>query len=303
MTKTFNNDCPLVSVIVPTYKRAEKIARSIESILNQDYPNIEVLVANDNTPGSSECDETNNRIAAFLVTGRLKILQTSGSTGGGAARNFACRQASGEYLAFLDDDDVFLPGKVANQLNFMLKHDLEMSYQDVEWHNEDGKLVELRKMDRVKEFSKEGLLRAHLVSPISPTAIYMLKKELFDRTEGFGETPTGQDWFLMLRCIEADGKIGYMPGSYVWQYLHDGRLSLGKNKLEGEKLIYEFKKQYYDILDSSERRYIDFRYHASLAVVCIRSKMPLKAIGHGILALAISPRDFINEAKRLFNKD
>lgn len=201
---------PLVSVIVPTYRRAGRINRAVDSIVNQTYgiDQIEVVVVNDNHAGSQELAETDAKLAGYASLPHFTLVHTRGGLGGGAARNMACHRASGEYLAFLDDDDEYLPDKIESQVAFMQENGLDMAWQDVSWYREDGRLVEHRRLDHCSDFSRDGLLRAHLLTPISPTAIYMMKKCLFERTAGFGDVATGQDWWLMLRSIEGSSQSG-----------------------------------------------------------------------------------------------
>lgn len=291
----------LVSVIIPTYKRSEFLVRAIESVLNQTHKNIEIIVSDDNLPESDFCKQTAEKVKAFEVTGKVKYVKTAGQTGGGAARNFAIKHCTGDYVAFLDDDDVFLPEKIEKQLDFMLENDLDVSYQDVKWLDENDNLVEFRKLDYVTEFTRDELLRQHILHSISPTAIYMIKREALMKTEGFGEVIMGQDFILMLRCIEAGFKIRYMPGAYVHQYLHSGeRISLGKNKIDGELLLYELKKNYYPLLSKKQIRYVNFRHNAVLMFVTLRSKMYSKVLKYGVKAFLISPVDCFKEAKRYF---
>jgi len=298
---------PLVSIVVPTYRRADRLPVALDSILAQTCGNIEVVVVNDNDVGSEWDVLTETLLAGYCERDfRVRRVHTVGSTGGGAARNFACRSARGEYLAFLDDDDEFLPDKVETQLAFMLERDLDMSWQDASWYDEHGRLVEHRRLDHCRDFSREGLLRAHLLTPISPTSIYMLKRQLFERTEGFGEVATGQDWWLMLRCIEAGARIGYMPGVHVRQYLHaDGRLSLGQNKIDGEEERHEKVRSYYPMLTKKEIRYAEFRHNAVLAFACMRSDRRIDAARYAARALRSSPGaclrkgfEFFTEGKR-----
>ena len=291
----------LVSVIIPTYKRSDFLVRAIESVLNQTHKNIEIIVSDDNLPDSNFCKETAQKVKAFENTGKVKYLKTAGKTGGGAARNFAIKHCTGDYVAFLDDDDVFVPDKIEKQLKFMIDNDLEMSYQDVKWFDENDKLVEFRKLDYVTEFTKDELLRQHILHSIAPTAIYMVKRESLMKTEGFGEVIMGQDFILMLRCIEAGLKIGYMPGAYVHQYLHSGeRISLGQNKIDGENNLYELKKKYYPLLSKKQIRYVKFRHNAVLMFATLRSKMYGKVLGYGIKAFFLSPKACFAEAKRYF---
>lgn len=268
------------------------LGRALASVLGQTYRNLEVIVADDNVPGSV-CDIATREEVARRADGdgRVRLVPTAGGVGGGAARSLACGQAGGEYLAFLDDDDEFLPDKVQTQLRFMREAGLDMSWQDVAWYDERGGLVERRVLDHCRDFSREGLLRAHVLTPISPTSIYMLRRSLFERTEGFGEVATGQDWWLMLRCIEADARIGYMPGVHVRQYLHAGeRLSVGLNKIEGEAARHQVVRRYHPLLTRGEVRYVEFRHNAALAFACARGGMRVRAVGFALRALAASPR-------------
>lgn len=290
-----------ISIIIPTYKRSDFLGRAIESVLNQTYQNIEILVSDDNLPDSDFAKEAKQKVESYSSTGKVKYLKTTGKTGGGAARNFAIKYCTGDYVAFLDDDDVFIPEKLEKQLEFMLKNNLDMSYQDVKWFDENDKLVEFRKMDYVTDFSKNELLKQHILHSIAPTAIYMIKREALLKTEGFGEVIMGQDFILMLRCIEADLKIGYMPGAYVHQYLHSGeRISLGQNKIDGENNLYELKKKYYYLMNNKEIRYVKFRHNAVLMFATLRSKMYGKVLGYGFKAFFLSPKACMQEAKRYF---
>ncbi|WP_270848403.1 glycosyltransferase family 2 protein [Candidatus Collinsella stercoripullorum] len=294
----------LVSVIVPTFRRADRLPAALDSVLAQDYRNLEVVVANDNMPGSEWDGRTDALLARYGSTDpRVRIVHTVGGTGGGAARNLACAAARGEYLAFLDDDDEFLPDKVSTQLAFMLERDLDMSWQDVSWFDERGRLVEHRRLDHCRDFSREGLLRAHLLTPISPTSIYMLKRSLFERTEGFGEVATGQDWWLMLRCIEAGASIGYMPEVHVRQHLHsDGRLSVGQNKIDGEEARHEKVREYYPLLTREEISYVEFRHNAALAFACVRGGRRADAVRYAARALRASPSACVREGFKFFTR-
>ena len=112
---------PLVSIIVPTYKRPDMLGRALDSLVGQTYGNIEIIVISDNDPDSDYAAETNRVMEGYLGDSRVRFMTTSGHTGGGFARNVACREAHGDYLAFLDDDDEFLPDKVETQLDYLLK--------------------------------------------------------------------------------------------------------------------------------------------------------------------------------------
>ncbi|RBP51711.1 glycosyltransferase family 2 protein [Arenicella xantha] len=114
-----NND--LVSVIVPAWNAAAHIAESLESVLTQTHANLELIVIDD---GSN--DQTADIIRAFAArdTRVLVLAMTSNSGGPAAPRNLGMRHAKGEYLAFLDADDIWHPDKLLLQLAVLHKHGL-----------------------------------------------------------------------------------------------------------------------------------------------------------------------------------
>ena len=102
-------DEPLVSVIVPTYNRAAKIAKAVASLQNQTYRNIEILVVDD-----ASTDDTADVMADIQANDPRVVFHRCAVNGGcSVARNVAMTMATGEYIAFLDDDDSFLPSNLS----------------------------------------------------------------------------------------------------------------------------------------------------------------------------------------------
>ena len=112
---------PLVSVIMPTYNTARYVQESIDSVLEQDYPSIQLIVIDD---GST--DDTVDIIRRY---GERVVLLTQQNQGAAVARNAGLAAAEGEYIAFLDSDDVWLPGKLSDQVAYLETHpDIGMVY-------------------------------------------------------------------------------------------------------------------------------------------------------------------------------
>ena len=109
----------LVSVIIPSYKNADVIDRAIQSVLNQSYKNIEVIVIDDNNPASKERFETERKMSNYSSNQRVVYLKHDKNMNGAAARNTGIKCSHGDYIAFLDADDWFLPQKIEKQLDFM----------------------------------------------------------------------------------------------------------------------------------------------------------------------------------------
>jgi glycosyltransferase involved in cell wall biosynthesis len=103
-----------VSVIIPTYNRAATVLGAVQSALDQTYPSIEVIVVDD---GST--DNTSEQLSSFLS--QIKFLRQK-NAGPSAARNHGARHASGDILAFLDSDDIWMSDKIARQVALMEAH-------------------------------------------------------------------------------------------------------------------------------------------------------------------------------------
>ena len=97
---------PVVSVVIPTYNRACLLGRAIQCVLNQSFQDIEVIVVDDASQDNS-ADIVNS-----LDDSRIKYLRHEKNRGGSSARNTGIKAARGEYIAFLDDDDEWMPTKI-----------------------------------------------------------------------------------------------------------------------------------------------------------------------------------------------
>ena len=123
----------LVSVIMPSWNTADFIAESISSVLNQTYPDWELLIVDD-------CSTDNtDEIVALFDDPRIKYFKNEHNMGAALTRNRALREAHGEWIAFLDSDDLWTPDKLVRQLSFMKKHGYNFSYHDYEKIDENSK--------------------------------------------------------------------------------------------------------------------------------------------------------------------
>ena len=98
----------LVSVIIPTYSRPDFISRAIESVLNQTYKPIEIIVVDDNGRGTNNQILTEQVLTNFIRSNQIKYIVHEKNKNGSAARNTGAASSHGEYITFLDDDDVLL---------------------------------------------------------------------------------------------------------------------------------------------------------------------------------------------------
>ncbi|ALN46136.1 glycosyltransferase family 2 protein [Escherichia coli] len=121
-----NIEQPLVSIIMACYNSIKTIDESISSVINQDYKNFELIIADDNsTDGTYEFI-----ISKYSSSDKVKIIRNEYNKGVSGARNSALRKAKGRYICFLDSDDLWETTKLSTQITYMLKHNVTLSYSD-----------------------------------------------------------------------------------------------------------------------------------------------------------------------------
>jgi glycosyltransferase involved in cell wall biosynthesis len=119
------SNTPKISVIIPSYNRFNYLLEALESVKIQNYSNLEVFVIND---GSTQEDYYRHNFDSDIQIIHLKENQkTLHGFGPGAIRNFGTNKASGDFLAFLDDDDIWLKGKLKFQVNQMISNNMLLS--------------------------------------------------------------------------------------------------------------------------------------------------------------------------------
>ncbi len=125
----------LVSIVTPAYKAARFVRATIESVIAQDYPKWEMLIVDDRSP-----DETADIVSSYSKADpRVKLIRQVENGGAAAARNAALDVARGRYVAFLDSDDVWMPGKLSCQLSFMRDVGAGLSFTSFRRITQDGR--------------------------------------------------------------------------------------------------------------------------------------------------------------------
>ncbi len=115
-------EAPLISCVIPSYKRADTLRRAINSVLAQTYCNMEVLVVDDNIAGDEYSKTLHEIIDEYKNDSRVRLVTQPMHINGAEARNAGIRAAQGEFIAFLDDDDEWLPTKLEKQMEILKTH-------------------------------------------------------------------------------------------------------------------------------------------------------------------------------------
>lgn len=122
----------LVSIIMPSWNTAKFIAESIQCVIDQTYKNWELLIVDD-----CSTDNTDEVVASFLADKRVKYLHNEKNSGAALTRNKAMREAQGEWIAFLDSDDLWTPDKLEKQVKFMKANNYVLTYTEYEKIDEE----------------------------------------------------------------------------------------------------------------------------------------------------------------------
>lgn len=180
---------PQVSVIIPTYNRGYMLHHAIDSVLAQDFKDFELIVSDD---GST--DNTREIIQSY--GDRIKSIYKN-NKGVSAARNRGIEIASGAFIAFLDSDDLWLPGKLSAQVEFFNSNPEALICQTQEMWIRHG--IRVNPMKKHKKKSGMIFEPSLLLCLVSPSAV-MIKRELFDIVGLFDESlPACEDYDLWLR--------------------------------------------------------------------------------------------------------
>lgn len=179
----------IVSVIIPSYNRGWILEDAVDSVLSQDFYDFELIVVDD---GSE--DNTPDILASY--GNRIKVIKQK-NKGVSSARNKGITSSSGNYIAFLDSDDLWLPGKLSTQLSFFENNPGALICQTEEiWLKNEKRVNPGKRHKKISGFCFEKSLELCMVSP----SAVMMKRRLLDIVGLFDETlPACEDYDMWLR--------------------------------------------------------------------------------------------------------
>ncbi|MCS6288427.1 MAG: glycosyltransferase [Nitrospira sp.] len=234
---------PRVSVVIPTYNCAKFLGRTIDSALKQTYRDFEIIVVDD---GST--DGTQALVAAYKESVRYVYQSNQGAS---AARNAALSRASGEFIAYLDADDLWLPDKLARQVEFLDAHSTcgfvhtEVSVID----EQDTVLHACFNQDTKRPIPQGQCVRDLLLRSHIQTLTVLERRTAFDDAGKFDlRLPVAQDYLHWISVGLQGYGVGYLPeplGQYRWRA---GSLMSSQRRLLGDFVkIYEILSTEYGL--------------------------------------------------------
>lgn len=217
----------LVSIITPCFNSEKYVSQAIQSVLNQTFQNWELLLVDD-----CSSDTTYTIITDFASQdARIKAFKLDTNSGAGFARNFAIQKASGNYIAFLDADDLWKPEKLEKQLTFMQTQNIPFTFSFYESIDEAGNL----RNETITTPSKIKYKQLYFCNWIGNlTGIYSV--------DFFGKIPISaikkrQDWMLWLQIVKQMECAIPVPEPLAYYRVRQDSISASKWKL----IKYNFK--------------------------------------------------------------
>lgn len=212
---------PLVSVIAPTFNSQKFLEKTINSILDQSYKNWELILIDD-----ASTDNTLQIINTYLLEyDNIKLIRNKTNQGAGVSRNKGIVASKGDFIAFLDADDLWKPNKLEVQINYMLKNNLEVCFSSYDLIDEKGNKL-FKRVNALEKLSYKKLLKSNYLGNL--TGVYNCKALGKIRSP---ELRKRQDWLLWLEAIKKSKK----PAVGIQEplaYYRVRKNSISSNKLD-----------------------------------------------------------------------
>lgn len=194
----------MISVIIPTYNRKEKLKECMESVLGQSYREIEVIVVDDASTDGTE------KLFYEISDKRLKYFRYDTNRGACYARNYGAERAEGELLAFQDSDDLWHPDKLEKQYELLLSSGADLCFCGMNRVSEGGS----RFYYPVHPFHPEHGLEEFLAENRASTQTMLMRRFVWEKLRFDENIRRYQDWDFGIRAA-GEFKLCYLPEALV----------------------------------------------------------------------------------------
>lgn len=281
---------PLVSIVIPTYKRSDMVERALISALNQTYKNIEVLVVDDNDPNSEDRLKTKEIMKKYDNDSRVRYIEHFKNSGGSITRNTGINNANGDFIAFLDDDDEYFPNKIEKQYQLYLEKkefNVGLIYCYVIGVNKEK--------EKISEYNyniEGNALYESMMGCIAGTSLWFCPKEALVSVGGFENTPSKQDTIMIMKLMAAGYTIYRVPETllYYYEYIGNKISGTGKNSINGEINARKYARELYEKLsDIKKINNVEYNFSKKLFALYIINKMNNEAIRELFTLIKLKP--------------
>jgi len=227
-------DLPKISVYMLSYQHAAFIRESVESVLAQDYPNMEIVIGDD---GSTDGTQDILREYAARHPGLFKLLLAETNQGITVNSNRTLRACEGEFIAYTSGDDMWLPGKLHKQVAwFGANPDAVACYGNVEHIDENGAPLKLQH-ERRRNRSRSGGIEAFLQSTVGFASCSIMVRRSAIPAYGFDERVGSTSDWLFYAEIAMKGRVGYIPDVLARYRLHGGNAMRNRDRVLADMLL------------------------------------------------------------------
>ena len=256
---------PLISVIIPTYKGNKSLKNSIQSVSDQTYKNIEIIVVDDNDPQTEERKLTEQIIKSLGKS--IYYYKHPKNLNGSAARNTGIKNANGDFICFLDDDDVYMPWRIQDAVD-TLRKGFDIVFSDVIIYK-NGYFYNTIEMSNSKNWLYDLLMDGNLIGTGSNL---FLKRSIFDKVNGFNESYSRhQDYEFLIKTFLVNPKIGITSNYSIIKGMNgiNNNANYSVLKQIKENIYFENKTELEKFLSPSELKNV-IGYHTK-SLLCQQS--------------------------------
>lgn len=207
------------SVVIPTYNREKTILRSVQSVLEQTYSDIEVLVIDDGS------DDATGEVVKRIEDDRVRYIRLEQNGGVSNARNTGARMAQGEWIAFQDSDDCWRKDKLEKQMTYAEQHpEYDMVYGLYLTHFPDGRKL-VTPVEPWPDVMEGQMQETLLVRNVIGAPTVLVKREAFLESGGFDTSYKSlEDWEYAIRFAQ-NHQIGFVSEILMDVYMQQGGIS------------------------------------------------------------------------------
>lgn len=214
---------PLVSVIIPNYNYGRYLKETIDSVLAQTYPNVEIVVADDGS--------TDNSVEVLESYGNCIKWFKQQNQGVSNARNRAIKESTGEFLAFLDSDDLWLPQKIEKQIQLFADKEVGLTHCGFVDFDNKGNLLE-EHLDGLSGWVATEMILYQRPVVLGGGSAAIVKREAFDKIGGFDQNVSpAEDWEFYYQ-VARHYKIGFVPEVLMKYREHGSNSHLNIKRME-----------------------------------------------------------------------
>ena len=247
----------IISVVITTYGRTKELKNAINSVLLQTYKNLNIIVVDDNVDNNISKEVV--KIINSFEDNRITYIKNKTNLGGALSRNVGIENSIGNYIAFLDDDDEYLPEKIQKQYELFKSsnNNLALVYCYC-------KAVKNNKIVSVYKYDYRGnCIYDAMKTCIAATSQWMCKKEALIDVGMFTNSPCKQDSIVILKLLLKGYEIDRVP-EVLSIYNEDGSSRISTKgalkRIEGENILHDLCVKNYDKINDDEQREIEYNF-------------------------------------------